>query len=168
MPPNIKPSRSRNTLIDLEDFRVRMTAVMERAEKGEITEPELVTELEAAAHAPRVNPDNPHSSEFYRAIQFTCRQLIKLQNPVHSTLSELKALTKSKTLDEDLQRVVDKIDLKQLQREIRFFYPFEVQIVDAKSDEENEKGRSAHSEYKRAQLQTALRRVMGNLVDAVR
>ena len=53
--------------------------------------------------------------------------------------------------------------MKYLQREVRFFYPFEVQVVDQHSNEENEKGRSAHSEYKRAQVQTALRRVMGSL-----
>jgi hypothetical protein len=37
--------------------------------------------------------------------------------------------------------------------------------VDQRSFEDNEKGRSAHSEYKRAQVQTALKRVMGALVD---
>jgi uncharacterized protein (TIGR04562 family) len=168
MPPNIKPSRSRNTLVELDDFKVRMDDSLLRADRGEIDEPGLIAALEEAAHPPHVNPENPHSSEFYRAIQFTCRQLIKLQNPLHKDVTELKALAKAGTLGEEAQRVVDKIDLKQLQREIRFFYPYEVQIVDAKSAEENEKGKSAHSEYKRAQLQTALRRVMGNLVDAVR
>ena len=40
--------------------------------------------------------------------------------------------------------------------------------MDLHSSEENEKGRSAHSEYKKAQIQTALKRVMGNLVDVIR
>ena len=53
-------------------------------------------------------------------------------------------------------------------REIRFFYPFEVQLMDRQSYDENERGRSAHSEYKKSQIQTAMRRVMGNLVDADR
>ena len=51
-----------------------------------------------------------------------------------------------------------------IKREIRFFYPFEVQIVDQISHEENEQGLSAHKEYKKAQVQSALRRVMGNLM----
>ena len=59
------------------------------------------------------------------------------------------------------------MDPKYLQREVRFFYPFEVQIMDKVSAEENEKGRSAHSEYRKAQIQTALRRVMGSFLDAV-
>jgi uncharacterized protein (TIGR04562 family) len=168
MPPNIKPSRSRNTLIDLDDFRYRMETTLGRGDRGEIGEAEMIRELEAAAHPPRVNPENPHSSEFYRAIQFTCRQLIKLQNPLFSDIKDLKTLAKAGSLDTEALKIAERIDLKHLQKEIRFFYPYEVQIVDKMSAEENEKGRSAHSEYKRAQLQTALRRVMGSLVDAVR
>ncbi len=169
MPPNIKPSRSRNTLVDVDAFRDTLPTLLSRAEQGELDEASLVRELETAAHPPRVNPDNPHSSEFYRAIQFTCRQLIKLRNPLFEDIKELKAVTKSKGIkDEDLLRAVDRIDLKHIQREVRFFYPFEVQVVDQLSAEENEKGRSAHSAYKKAQVQTAQKRVMGNLVDVAR
>jgi uncharacterized protein (TIGR04562 family) len=169
MPPNIKPSRSRNTLVDLDTFRDSLPALLSRAEQGELDDASLVAELEKIARPPRVNPDNPHSSEFYRAIQFTCRQLIKLRNPLYDDLKDLKAITKSKGLtDVDLLRAIDRVDLKHLQREIRFFYPYEVQVVDRVAAEENERGRSAHSEYKKAQVQTALRRVMGVLVDAVR
>lgn len=169
MPPNIKPSRSRNTLIELDYFREQLGTLISRAEKSEVSEEQLREELEAAARAPMVNPDNPHSSEFYRAIQFTCRQLIKLKNPLFEEIRSIKTISKTKTPEnEDLAKAIEKIDLKYLQREIRFFYPFEVQVVDAVSAEENEKGRSAHSEYKRAQVQTALRRVMGNFGDAAR
>jgi uncharacterized protein (TIGR04562 family) len=59
--------------------------------------------------------------------------------------------------------VIERIDFRYVQREVRFFYPFEVQVLDLMSSEENEKGRSAHKEYKKAQAQTALRRVMGSL-----
>ena len=180
MPPNIKPSRSRNTLIDLDFFRTQLADVHARASKGELDEAGLVSELEKAAAPPRVSPDNPHSSEFYRAIQFTGRQLIKLRNPLYESLKDLKSFAKGKSAEENSQedspgsskdawkKTVEKIDLKYIQREVRFFYPFEVQVVDQKSAEENEAGRSAHSEYKRAQVQTALKRVMGSLVDAVR
>jgi len=164
MPPNIKPSRSRNTLVDLDVFRVKLGEALVRAETGLIDEAGLVEELHAACVPPMVNPDNPHSSEFYRALQFTSRQLIKLKNPIYDDVRELKTLVRAKGAQEDLAKTIDRIDLKYLQREIRFFYPFEVQIVDVKSGEENEKGRSAHSEYKKAQVQTALRRVMGNFV----
>lgn len=168
MPPNIKPSRSRNTLVDIDDFRLRLEDALSRSETGTLAETLLAAELEAAAHPPRVSPENPHTSEFYRAIQFTVRQLIKLQNPLYAELKELKSQARTRPLEEELGKAIERINLKHIQREVRFFYPYEVQVVDQKSAEENEKGRSAHSEYKRAQLQTALRRVMGNLVDAVR
>ncbi len=168
MPPNIKPSRSRNTLVDVEDFRAQLSELLSRAERGDITEETLHTRLEAAAHAPLVAPDNPHSSEFYRAIQFTGRQMIKLKNPLYDDLKELKSQSRGRPVDDYVQKLIDRLDLKYLQREIRFFYPYEVQIVDQRSFEDNEKGRSAHGEYKRAQVQTAMRRVMGTLVDALR
>ena len=168
MPPNIKPSRSRNTLIAMDEFRSRLGDVLGRANSGELHEDDIVAKLEEAAVAPSVNPDNPHSSEFYRAIQFTSRQLIKLRNHLYDDLKELKAQARVKPLDEVAAKIVERIDLKYIQREVRFFYPYEIQVVDQKSHEENERGRSAHSEYKRAQLQTALRRVMGPLCDALR
>jgi uncharacterized protein (TIGR04562 family) len=165
MPPNIKPSRSRNTLIDIEEFREVSSELLAKGEAGQIGEESLVAQLEAAAHGPRVSPDNPHSSEFYRALQFTARQLIKLRNPLYDDLKELKSHGKNKSLAPEVAKILEHIDLKYIQREVRFFYPYEVQVVDAHSFEENEKGRSAHSEYKRAQVHTALRRVMGTLAE---
>jgi uncharacterized protein (TIGR04562 family) len=161
MPPNIKPSRSRNTLVDIDVFRQGMEESFGRAERGEIDEERFVEELHEACVPPAVSKDNPHSSEFYRAIQFTCRQLIKLRNPVYDDVRELKNLVKQKGAHEEIAKLVDRLDLKYLTKEIRFFYPLEVQVVDVRSAEENEKGRSAHSAYKKAQVQTALRRVMG-------
>jgi len=168
MPPNIKPSRSRNTLVDLDDFRNRLGLAVKRFESGELTQEAFRDEIEQAAHHPQASTVNPHSSEFYHSIQFTSRQLIKLRNSLFDDLKELKALAKQQTLPEAPAKIVDRIDTKYLQKEIRFFYPYEIQVVDQKSHEENERGRSAHSEYKRAQLQTALKRVMGVLADASR
>lgn len=169
MPPNIKPSRSRNTLIDLEGFRAELTEALRRMDSGEYSEIQFQAAVEEAARPPVVSPDNPHTSEFYRSIQFTCRQLIKLRNPLYADLKELKSSAKKDdSCPEDIQKLVDRIDLKNLQRDVRFFYPYEIQVVDIRNHEQNERGRSAHSEYKKAQLQTAMRRVMGALADAPR
>ncbi|MBI3534240.1 MAG: TIGR04552 family protein [Deltaproteobacteria bacterium] len=167
MPPNIKPSRSKNTLMDLNGFRNDVNSLLAAIEKGEIDEGALVSELETKTQLAHRSYDNPHTSEFYKAIQFTCRQLIKLKNPLYNDLKELKNLTKQSVIEnENLLKVLERIDLKYIQREVRFFYPYEVQIMDKKSFEENEKGRSAHSEYKRAQIHTAMKRVMGALLNA--
>jgi uncharacterized protein (TIGR04562 family) len=171
MPPNIKPSRSRNTLIDMDAFRVRLAEALGKLDDGLLSEEEFRTTVEDAALPPMGDSANPHTSEFYRSIQFTCRQLIKLRNPLYDDLKELKsAVRKRKDTDgeDDLHRMVERMELKKLQREVRFFYPYEIQVVDIANHVENERGRSAHSEYKKAQLQTALKRVMGALADAAR
>ncbi len=163
MPPNIKPSRSRNTLIDIDYFKGKLPDLLGQAEGGRLTEDALRTALETATQSPGADAAvNPHTSEFYRAIQFTGRQLIKLKNPLVQDLREIRQLSKSLPQGESLFKAIDRIDLKFVQKEIRFFYPFDVQVLDEKSAAENEGGRSAHSEYKRAQIQTAMKRVMSN------
>jgi uncharacterized protein (TIGR04562 family) len=171
MPPNIKPSRSRNTLLDIEAFRSRIGDAFHRLDSGEIGEEEFERQVNEAATPPAGDSANPHTSEFYRSIQFTCRQLIKLRNPLYDDLKELKAEVRKRrdnANDDELHKLVERIELKHLQREVRFFYPYEIQVVDIASHVENERGRSAHSEYKKSQLQTAMKRVMGTLADASR
>lgn len=165
MPANIKPSRSRNTLLDLSRFKDKLLELQPALAMGEMAEEEVRQQLGQAATFPEGSTDNPHSSEFYRAIQFTCRQLIKLKNPLYEDLKQLKSLAKTKTVHQDVFSVIERIDLKYIQREIRFFYPYEVQVMDEKAYEENERGRSAHSSYKKAQIQTAMKRVMAELMN---
>lgn len=166
--PNIKPSRSRNTLVNAEILRAQITGELDAFERGDMDEAQLTARLEAAAVAQTGGEAiNPHSSQFYRAIQFTARQLVKFRNPLYDELKDLRNLVRTQgpqDPESDLRRAAEKIDLKYMQREVRFFYPYEVQLMDEQSFEENERGRSAHSEYKKAQVQTALRRVMGSLI----
>jgi uncharacterized protein (TIGR04562 family) len=164
VPPNIKPSRSRNTLLNLGEERHRIDLLLKEFDDGVIDEKSLTESLEGSEDLLSTQSLNPHTSEHYKSIQFTCRQLIKLKNPLYTELRDLKQLTKTQALPEVASRAIEKLDLKFLQKELRFFYPYEIQVVDQKSHEDNERGRSAHSEYKRAQLQTALKRVMGTLV----
>ena len=171
MPPNIKPSRSRNTLIDIESFKVKLGECLIKLESGEYSETEFSAAVDEAALPPQNESVNPHTSQFYRSIQFTARQLIKLRNPLFDELKDLKAEVRKRrdTSDGDeIHKLVERMDLKRLQREVRFFYPYEVQVVDINSHIENERGRSAHSEYKKLQLHTAQKRVMGVLADAAR
>jgi len=152
---NVKPSRSRNTLIDIPDLR----EILAREENDE---EHLIACLEKAGY-PAKKGDNQFSSEHYRAIQFTCRQLIKIRNSLADEIRELKQISKGQELSDALQSMIDKMDPRQIQRMIRFFYPFEIQIMDEESYVENEKGRSAHREYKKAQQKAAMLRVMGSL-----
>ncbi len=156
---NIKPNRSRNTLIDTKAFK----EVLSRG----LSESQIETLLSEISY-PQTKPEqNPFSSEHYRAIQFTCRQLIKLKNPLADQLRDLKQLIRSKSTDQtiahEVSTAIDRLDPKLVQRMIRFFYAYEIQVMDEHSYIENEKGRSAHTEYKKAQQQAAMMRVMGAL-----
>ncbi|MEK6577634.1 MAG: TIGR04552 family protein, partial [Bdellovibrionota bacterium] len=54
LPPNIKPSRSRNTLVDLDDFKMKATDFLSKVDRGELDEAGLIELLERAAHPPAV------------------------------------------------------------------------------------------------------------------
>lgn len=171
-PPNIKPSRSRNSLLSTEQLKNAL-AEARTATRNTGTHPlnqpvKFLEWLEEKIRLPQTaSSDNPHSSDHYASIHFTCRQLIKVENPNFAEMRELKQLAKKGiSLPQEVLQVLDRIDLKHVQREVRFFYPYEVQIMDERSFIENEQGRSAHKEYKRAQRRTAQLRVMGNLADA--
>ncbi len=149
--------------MDMPTFRAKFEAILARATAENMPEAQFVAELENGIESSHQSTDNKHSSQFYRSIQFTARQLVKLKNPLYEDLRELKALTKKQTVSPDVQKLAQNIDLQYIQREVRFFYPYEVQIVDFQTHKENEQGRGAHSEYKKAQTQTAMARVMGSL-----
>lgn len=164
---NIRPSRSRNTLIDTSAFKQVMELELPRLKKGEIDEAQLVKELEEVPYSQAKPGENPFSSQHYRAIQFTCRQLIKLRNPLSDLIRDAKAaargLDATTPQNVSVQSAIDRLDPRLVQRVVRFFYPFEIQAMDHESYIENEKGRSAHAEYKKAQQRSAMMRVMGVL-----
>lgn len=133
---NIKPSRSRNTLLDLgwlEDFMAGLDA---EVAAGHIAEEERIALLrEAVATQPypaEPSHANAYTSASYHSLQFTCRQMI---------------------------RVRDESD-----QEIRFFFPFEIQVLDEDSYQRSRSGYAAHDLYKERQRQAVRRRVLGHLL----
>lgn len=167
MPPNIKPSRSRNTLVEIDQFKTRLNELKEKLFSGKLNSENFEVQLEKAARpTDQENTENPHSSKYYHSIQFTCRQLIKLKNPMFETMKSLKGALKEHVLPDPVNKLIEQIDLQYVRRETRFFFPYEVQITDEKSHRESMQGKSSHSEYKKAQVQTAMRRVMGPLIHA--
>ena len=164
VPANIKPSRSRNTLVNISDFREVLKTKLPHLYSGEITEADFESALERTAEINPATGENPFSSEHYRAIQFTCRQLIKIKNPLSENIRTLKTLTRGVDLGPEISSAIERVDQKYIQRVTRFFYPYEIQVMDEHSHIENEKGRSAHAHYKMAQQMAAMNRVMGSLV----
>lgn len=119
---NVKPSRSKNTLVDL--------ARLEAAIPDAADMPSLAAEMEGWAYPDAGgDPSNPYSAKAYHAIQFTGRQRVRVSNASGEVY--------------------------------RFFFPFEVQVLDEASWLESRKGWASHADYKERQRQAARRRVLG-------
>ncbi|MGE4231870.1 MAG: TIGR04552 family protein [Bacteriovoracia bacterium] len=169
MPANIKPSRSRNTLIDTRAFSEHLRNLLDDLQNDKLPvrefEEKLVEFFNAKTGLPKADLENPHTSEFYESIQFTGRQLVKIKNPLYDDLKDLKTeLAGVSGLPEKVLQIVERMDLTNIQKEIRFFYPFEVQIYDEASYKEAQEGQSSHSNYKKSQIQAAMKRVMSGLI----
>ena len=67
--------------------------------------------------------------------------------------------------ENELARRLLALALSPLAKDIRFFYPYEVQIVDAENHKINTLGEASHQEYKRAQVRTSMLRLFRPLLD---
>ena len=75
----------------------------------------------------------------------------------------LRKLAKEAT-DDELAKKVLSLDASLIAKDVRFFYPFEVQIVDEESHRINSEGEASHNEYKRTQKISAMNRVFRDLI----
>lgn len=166
MPANIKPSRSRNTLVNTEAFKAELENLLKSAGEDAIAPSDLHQKLIEFCETNRANvaTDNPHTSSEYHALQFTVRQLVKIKNPLYDDIKSIKGSMKGTTVPDEMAKLIERLDLRNLQKEIRFFYPYEVQVLDQASYNEALAGRSSHSNYKKSQIHAAMRRVMGELM----
>lgn len=163
---NIKPSRSQNTLINLSKLRVKMFSIYKEAIRGQWAEAEFYQHLNSLIDecVPTSRHANNHSLDEYRAIHFTGRQLIKYRNPFMSSFNEIRKKALSDK-EHPLSQALLSIDTTPISRDIRFFYPFEVQITDADSHVKNTQGEASHEEYKKSQVRSAMRRIFKPLIE---
>lgn len=164
---NIKPSRSQNSLLNLDAFKDGHKNLMRDALKTKMSEEDYVKRLEDLAEKAghKSISNNDHSSKTYSAIHFTCRQLIKYRNPFYREFLALKKFAKKTDKDSEITKKLSSIDTSSIARDIRFFYPFEVQITDEKSHKENSDGTASHQEYKKSQLVSAMNRLFCDLIE---
>ncbi len=170
MSMNLRPSRSRNNLVDPLLYRRTWREIRQAVQKGEVMDrARVISALEKAVgrgyseSQKEIGEHNPFSSREFLSIQFTCRQLIKYRSPAYEELKALRAHLKN-TGDEETKKILERLDFGQLAKEQRFFYPFEVQILDRENFEEAESGRASHASYKAAQTRMAMKRVLGQLL----
>jgi uncharacterized protein (TIGR04562 family) len=166
---NIKPSRSQNTLVDLKMLRKRIGGLYKLSIRKQIPEDEFYQRLNnlIAESYPQSSQDpdkNVHSSNEYRAIHFTGRQLIKYRNPFMTSFNEVRKQA-LKDKENPLSQSLLSLDTSAISRDVRFFYPFEVQITDYESHLHNTQGEASHNEYKRSQLRSAMKRIFKPIIE---
>ncbi len=145
--PNIKTSRTRNTLIDIPRYHQALNKLLEQHKQGLMSAEDVrqlaINLAESNEFHPQIDKAelrerNVYSSTEYTSLQMTCRQLIRVQGPPISSFSP---------------------DVKDGLVEYRFFFPYELQILDKSSYIESRRGRASHAEYKRSQLRAARKRI---------
>ena len=132
--PNIKPSRSKNTLLDMEFVRAEVQDLLASGRDPEECAELLRVRVESSAYPNATVLMNPHSDVGYHAIQFTCRHYVRVADPLSAPSSG---------------------------RELSFFFPYEVQITDRASFEATRSGLASHEEYRRRQRDIVRHRVLG-------
>ncbi len=170
MTMNIRPSRSRNNLIDPMLYRRTWREIRHAIKRGEGEGREWVDKAldlalsEGYQEAQKeISEANPFSSKEFYSIQFTCRQLVKYRSPIFDEVKAIRSLVRNSE-DSEIRRLIERLDFAHLAKEQRFFYPFEVQIMDIKNFAESESGRASHAAYKSAQAKMAMKRVLGQLL----
>lgn len=164
--PNVKPSRSVNTLIHIDKFRKTFRELFHRYRNREINDTEFEHILRHSAQfrdvlsprqVHRMFNRNPFTSKTYRSMQFTVRQLVRITNPLYPFKKDMLA-------PED---EVSRARFEAARPYYRFFFPYEVQIVDVETHNNNRSGTSSHDVYKQRQRIAARERVLGSLLKPI-
>ncbi len=160
---NIRPGRSRNRLLDVKRFHFEIDRLSAHVEKSGEDAPyveKMVRRLERRISLSGLGRSliNPNTSEHYRAIQFTCRELVKVRNPHYRTYDTLRQQLES--VHGGLQALQEAFPQPPPLWE-HVFFPYEIQIMDVKAYADSVFGRSNHDEYRRKQLLKAQARVFG-------
>ncbi|MGZ3789939.1 MAG: TIGR04552 family protein [Bacteriovorax sp.] len=170
IPHNNKPSRAINTMIDLHRFKEAHQRVIKMAIRNNLSEERFVAAMEREIQECNLlgetSERNKFTSKSYQSIQFTCRQLIEYKNPFLQEFNDLRRIAKKLNPEEnELARRVLSMDISLVARDIRFFYPYEIQVVDQVAFMENSQGDASHQEYKRQQVQSAMRRIFKAMIE---
>jgi uncharacterized protein (TIGR04562 family) len=173
--PNCNPTRARNSLLDVDRFRDNLESILQMVETGRLRSADIdhaIDKLTTPLHdgSTAMSPNNPHTSLNYRAIQLTCRQMVKTRGMHQDWIDKFRATT-AKEANPDLctktlTRVCDLLEQwshESLHSHSAFF-PFEVQIMDKDSYHLNLSGDASHDRYKWSQIRLARRRVLSEVL----
>lgn len=165
---NVRPGRSRNTLIDTEQLRHDTAAVQDLVRAGKLAEHEALDRLREMTRD-RPYPDqgvrsaNPFSLSTYHSIQFTVTQQVRVPNPYLGGVGNvLSAVDKRAQAPASfLSKALHKAGMRS---EVTFFFPYEVQILDKESFIGSRTGRASHAVYKARQRYSVKKRLFGSRI----
>jgi len=163
MPTHIKPSRSRNLMIDMPALEAWMEALPPAFCIQDLSPAERQDLSRTLAAKRPATDQNPFSSKDYSAVQFTARTLIRLPSPWVGGLESLRERLGSLGQPHlaDLARIPQLI---QEQEEFTFFFAHEVQVMELSGFQSAQSGPASHSEYKQRQRDAARRRVLQGIL----
>ena len=159
MPTHIKPSRSRNLMIDMEALAAWSEATPPFFRIQDLGPEERKALSRTLAIKAPGKDQNPFSSKDYSAIQFTARTLVRLPSPATKALETLQERLQTMG-DTELSDLVRIPELLQDQEEFTFFFAHEVQVMEQSGFQSSRSGPASHSEYKQRQRDAARRRVL--------
>ncbi len=181
---NVRPGRSRNTLIDSTRMREEMKKLDELARAGKIAQHEkLGRAREIARSLPYptkgVRSANPFSLSTYHSIQFTVSQQVRVPNPylggvskviggidrlAHTTTRKKSIAPIDKLAQSGANTLARTLQKAHLHSEVKFFFPYEVQILDKDTFIESRSGRASHAVYKARQRYAVKKRLFGSRI----
>ena len=170
VPHNNKPSRALNSIIDLAKFKEAHQRVLKMAIRNNLSEERFLSALEREIWDCKPEKKviaNKFSATTYQSIQFTCRHLIEYKNPFLQEFNELRKMAKNASAidaENDLAKKILTMDMSPVARDIRFFYPYEIQVMDQEAMKENSAGDASHQEYKKHQIHSAMKRVFRSMI----
>src|SRR5512133_3786128 len=163
MPTHIKPSRSRNLMIDLEALAAWSDSLPPFFRIQDLSPEERKALSGTLALKTPGKEQNPFSSKGYSAIQFTARTLIRLPGPGGPALEALQERLRALGHG-DLGELAGIPELIQEQEEFTFFFAHEVQVMEQSGFQSSRSGPASHSEYKQRQRDAARRRVLQGIL----
>ncbi len=155
MPTHIKPSRSRNLLVDMDALQAWTNELPEGFAVPPLGSPERDAICARLVPKTRHDGGNPFMSRDYKAVQFTVRTLVRLPNPAVAVLEKI-----AKTLPPGDTTRVKIPQLIQEQEEFTFFFAHEVQVMEPSGFQSARSGPASHGEYKQRQRDAARKRVL--------
>lgn len=168
---NVRPGRSRNTLLDTDRLRQDMARLDDQIRAGKLSEVEKLDRLRKLVRdypypEPGTRSANPFSLSTYHSIQFTVTQQIRVPNPYLGGVGTVISAV-DRRAHTGAQLITRALHKAGMHSEVKFFFPYEVQILDKESFVDSRSGRASHAVYKSLQRQKVKRRLFGHRVTSL-